>query len=105
MNTYNTSMQYTIGTALNRAHEAGHSVEVLVEGQWLAGQVVASDGIGVVLESTEDEHSVVRMERIAAVRVHAAVPHRRLARSGGPSVEERFHDGAMPMPGPRAPGE
>ena len=104
MSTY-TSMQYTIGTALSRAQEAGHRVEVLVDGHWLTGQIVAADGIGVVLESTEDEHSVVRMERINAVRVHSAAPQHRRIRSAPTMAEERSPDGALPMPGPRVPAE
>jgi hypothetical protein len=105
VSTFNTSMQYTIGTALSRAHEAGHCVEVLVDGHWLTGQVVAADGIGVVLENSESEHSIVRMERIAAVRVHSSAPERRRIRPAPPLPEERFADGAMPMPGPRVPAE
>jgi hypothetical protein len=77
------SMQYTIGTAIERAREHGHPVRVLVEGQWLEGLVVASDGIGVVLEDEDYEHAVVRLEHISAVRVQAAAPMTR------------------PMPGPR----
>lgn len=100
MGTYSTSMQYTIGTALSRALDAGHDVQVLVEGQWLSGRVVASDGVGLVLESAETEHSVVRMESIAAVRVFAATPQRRRLHAAR-LAEERLHDGAMPMPGPR----
>jgi hypothetical protein len=100
MSTYNASMQYTIGTALNRAVDAGHDVEVLVEGQWLSGRVVASDGVGVVLETSETEHSVVRMDSIAAVRVYAATPHRRRLHAAR-LADDRLRDGAMPMPGPR----
>jgi hypothetical protein len=105
MSTYNTSMQYTIGTALSRALDAGHDVEVLVEGQWLSGRVVASDGVGLVLESSETEHSVVRMESINAVRVFAATPHRKRIPAGARLAEERLRDGSMPMPGPRVPVE
>ena len=104
MTAYSASMQYTIGTALSRALDAGHAVEVLVEGQWLTGRVVASDGVGLVLENTETEHSVVRMDSINAVRVFAETPHRRRLRSAVP-VEDRLPDGAMPMPGPRVPSE
>ena len=38
------------------------------------GQVAALDGHGVVLATEDDEHSVVRMERVSAVRVMAAAP-------------------------------
>jgi len=102
---YSTSMQYTIGTALSRALDAGHDVEVLVEGQWLSGTVVASDGVGLVLERSETEHCVVRMDMINAVRVYAATPHRRRLQNGPRLVEDRLPDGAMPMPGPRVSTE
>jgi hypothetical protein len=95
-------MQYTIGTALERARERNHHVEVLLEGQWLGGLVVASDGVGIVLEDGEDEHSVVRLERISAVRVRALSPFRR--KIPGPHTvdgPERAPDGAVPMPAPR----
>lgn len=105
MSMYSASMQYTIGTALNRALDAGHDVEVLVEGQWLTGRVVASDGVGLVLETTETEHSIVRAESIVAVRVFASTPHRKRINAGLRLAEERLHDGSMPMPGPRVPAE
>jgi hypothetical protein len=103
MSTYVGSMQYTIGTALNRALDAGHDVEVLVEGHWLSGRVVASDGVGLVLENSDTEHTVVRLEGITAVRVFAATPHRRRLHAARPA-DERY-DGAMPMPGPRVPAQ
>lgn len=105
MSTYTASMQYTIGTALSRALDAGHDVEVLVEGQWLSGRVVASDGVGLVLENSETEHSVVRMDHINAVRVFAASPNRPRLHAAPMPAEERLRDGAMPMPGPRVPVE
>jgi len=81
-----TSMLYTIGTALNRARAEGQSVDLLVEGAWLAGRVVASDSQGVVLEDGST-HVVVRLDRIAVVRVQGA----------GAALDED----ARPMPGPR----
>jgi hypothetical protein len=97
------SMMYTIGTALTRAHEQEHPVQVLVEGMWLSGLVVACDGTGVVLEDDEYEHSVVRLEHISAVRVQASSPLRRKI-PGTPAPRPGFGghtvDGAMPMPGP-----
>jgi hypothetical protein len=75
---YSDSVLYTVGTALNRAHDNGVDVEVLVEGQWLTGRVVAVDGHGVVLESSipggPAEHSVVRMGSVSAVRVFSSAP-------------------------------
>lgn len=93
------SMHYTIGTALDRARQLFHCVEVLVEGQWVTGTVLANDGVGVVLERDDREHSVVRLDRIAAVRVAATAPMR-------PPIpaHEGFDfddDGAIVMPAPR----
>lgn len=82
---------YTIGTALNRAQDNETPVEVLVEGQWISGHVVAVDGHGVVLTTDTREHSVVRMESVSAVRILSAVPAR-----------TPITTGAHPMPGPRA---
>lgn len=96
------SIQYTVGTALERAREGSLLVEVLVEGHWLEGLVAASDGIGVVLETSPDQHCVVRLERISAVRVGSEVP-----RLGLVHPDHQRHDApprrdsAMPMPGPR----
>ena len=89
------STLYTIGTALNRARDNGFGVEVLVEGMWLRGQVLAVDGYGVCLHSDEDQHSVIRVESIAAVTVCAAAPRQSAIPVGAFS-------GAHPMPGPRA---
>ena len=89
------SMQYTIGTALERAREAGHYVEVLFGDQWVSGLVVASDGLGVVLDNHGDEHCIVRLEAITAVRVAAEAP----SMSDVPTAD-RF-ESARPMPGPR----
>lgn len=68
------SLIYSMGTALNRAREHQVGVEVLVAGQWLAGEVVAVDGHGLLLGTDEREHAVVRVQAIEAVRVHAASP-------------------------------
>lgn len=92
------SMQYTIGTALERAREGGSIVEVLVDNHWLSGLVVASDGIGVVLDKHGEEHCVIRLECIAAVRVCAQAPMLRRIPGGLSDDFERAFDGAMPMP-------
>ncbi len=85
------SMIYTIGTALNRARDNGFAVDVLVEGIWVNGYVLAVDGFGVVLQADDTQHSVVRIESISAVTIRAAAPHRR-------AINDRVHV----MPGPRA---
>ena len=81
---YSDSVLYTIGTALNRAHDNDVTVQILVEGQWLTGRVAAVDGHGVVLHSDD---AVIRMGSVSAVRVFAAAPMRT------PIVS------AIPMPG------
>lgn len=85
-----TSMLFTIGTALERARQEGQPVDVLVEGHWLTGRIVGSDSQGVVLVDGED-HVVLRLDRIAVVRVHG---------SGTEAAPEEDVD-ARPMPGPR----
>lgn len=83
-----TSMLYTIGTALDRAHQEGLAVDLLVEGAWVTGRVVATDSQGVVLVDGST-HVVVRLDRIAVVRVQGA----EVAADDDPDVR--------PMPGPR----
>ena len=83
------STLYTIGTALNRACDNAVPVHVLVEGEWLSGQVVAVDGFGVVLSSAESEHAVIRVEAVSAVRIGSSAPLRTPITA------------ARPMPGPR----
>ncbi|HET6165666.1 MAG TPA: hypothetical protein VFE07_02460 [Marmoricola sp.] len=67
------SMQYTIGSALQRACDAGQAVEVLVDNHWVSGRIAGLDGLGVVLEGDHHERSVVRLERVAVVRVSEVV--------------------------------
>lgn len=85
------STVYTIGTALNRAHDTGTPVEVLVEGMWISGRVLAVDGFGVVLHGERDQHSVIRIESISAVTVHGRMPEDAEAASSTPKL----------VPGPR----
>ena len=84
------STLYTIGTALHHARDHGSPVQLLVGGMWLNGVVVAIDGFGVVLSSHDDEHAVVRLEAVAAVKVAGAAPRR-----------EPISATAQPMPRPR----
>jgi hypothetical protein len=92
---------YTIGTALGRAHDNHVDVEILVEGQWLAGQVLAVDGHGVVLAATPQpevgtgEHWVIKVDAVSAVRLSGATPDEMRT-----PIERPVHPaGARPMPG------
>ena len=64
-------MSFSIGTALADARDNRAQTDLLVEGQWIHGQITAVDGFGVVLERPDGSHSVVRVESIAAVEVNA----------------------------------
>lgn len=83
-----TSMLFTIGTALDRARQQGQSVDLLVEGAWVTGYVLATDGQGVVLQDGASQ-VIVRLDRIALVRVLAV------------DAEMVPDPDARPMPGPR----
>ena len=65
----NGSTILTIGTALNRAEQAGAQVSALVQGQWITGRVLGIDGHGVVLSNSEGESAVLRLEHVAVVRI------------------------------------
>lgn len=90
-------MIYTIGTALNRAKDNDVPVDILVEGMWVAGHVMAVDGHGVVLHADDDQHSVIRIESISAVTIRSAAPHG-VHRD---QITERVH--VMPGPRPATP--
>ena len=85
---YSDSVLYTIGTALNRALDSGVAEQILVEGQWLQGQVTAVDGHGVVLHSEDFEHAVIRMGSVSAVRVFAPPPNRSPITSGAQPMSQ-----------------
>lgn len=66
-------MDFSIGMALVDARDKELVVDLLVDGQWLNGVVRAVDGSGVLLQREDAIHSVVRIESIAAVKVHPPV--------------------------------
>ncbi len=73
-------MSFTIGTALLDARDNKFPVELLVEGHWIHGEVAAVDGFGVVLSRESTQHSVIRIESIAAINVdedRSAIPEQR----------------------------
>src|SRR3954452_21840089 len=95
---------FTIGTASRRAEDNHLSVEVLVNGQWLRGNIAGLDGEGLVL-STHGDHSVVRLCAISAVRIPEAMDES----SDAEGLYEqrqlksvaREDDGSFAMPGAR----
>ncbi len=97
---YQSSMVYTMGAALSRALEDHTEVAVLVNSAWLTGTVVVYDGVGVVLDG-DDEHSIVKVDSIAAVRVMKGLPAQTRVTGAEPPTAGR--DQATPMPGPRPP--
>ena len=99
-----TSMLYTMGMALDRAAEHGYDVELLVDGHWVDGRVAANDGVGVVVECRDGCHTVVKADRVAAVKVFAESPYRLpiTDRAAGTTSDHAF---ARPMPGPRGPSD
>ena len=96
---YNSSMLYTMGTALGHALEENSEVSVLVDGVWLTGAVVMHDGVGVVLDNG-DEHSIVKVDAVAAIKVTGELPHQ--LRVGEPEPAYAPAGQPMPMPGPRS---
>lgn len=94
----NSSILYTIGTAINRAHDQDLKVSLLVEGVWIEGMVGAVDGHGVVLGS-DTEHSVVRIQSISAVRILAPAPEARASvTAGGHATSPGSNGNAHVMP-------
>ncbi len=66
------STVYTVGTALRRAHDSEVPVDVLVDGQWLHGDVSAVDGQGVVLICEDGGLAMIRIESVSVVLVRQA---------------------------------
>jgi hypothetical protein len=96
------SMLYTMGTALDRASDSGVAVSILVEGAWVDGQVAAVDSMGVVLENPDGNHAVIRVDRIAAVKVHSESPFRAQLARGGHLEDASARPMPGPVPGPRS---
>jgi hypothetical protein len=70
------STPYTIATALDRARENDVPVQLLVQGQWITGHVVAADGSCLLLAAAGHEHTVVRAEAVKAVKIGTSAPRR-----------------------------
>lgn len=60
---------WTIGTALRRAEELEARVDLLISGHWISGTIVAVDGHGTLIRSDTQDHSVIRLDHISAVRI------------------------------------
>lgn len=84
----------TVGTALSRARDAGAFVELLVQGQWIGGEVTAIDGHGAVLCGEYGESAVVRLDLVSAVKVRDQADPRTETRPGRHDAQVRAHHGA-----------
>jgi len=65
------SMQVTVGSALNRAWDQGQPVDVLAGGHWFSGLISAVDGMGVALDGENFERYVIRLDQVGAVRIRS----------------------------------
>lgn len=65
------SMQVTVGSALNRAWDQGQSVDVLVGGHWFSGMISNLDGMGVAIDGADFERYVIRLDQVGAVRIRS----------------------------------
>jgi hypothetical protein len=101
---HSSSTMFTIGTALRRAEDNHLSVEVLVNGQWLHGNIAGLDGEGLVL-STHAEHAVVRLSAISAVRIPESMTETSVAEAFDEQRQlasvAREDDGSFAMPSAR----
>jgi hypothetical protein len=92
---------FTVGTALRRAEDNHLPVEVLVQGEWLHGNVAGLDGEGVVL-STHSEHCVVRLGSISVVRIPETMTEASAAQAFDEqhqlTMAAREDDGSFAMP-------
>lgn len=70
------SVVYSMGTALARAKDQRLPVALMVGSDWLHGRVLAVDGYGLVLETDTSESCVVRLEAVNAVRVESVAAQR-----------------------------
>lgn len=66
------SMQVTVGSALNRAWDQGQRVDILAGGHWFSGMISAVDGMGVALDGENFERYVIRLDQVGAVRIRTA---------------------------------
>ena len=89
-----TSTLFTVGTLLSRAQGTRTPVRVLVEGQWVSGTPVESDGHGVILDGAEGQF-LVRLDAISVVAY---------ARTGadGPTVPDVNERAPWEQPAPEA---
>ena len=75
---FGSTMMLTIGQALDRAKAEGMNVRMRVEGEWIAGQIINSDGHGVAVLENNGDICVIRQDAINLVRLPS--------RASGPNV-------------------
>ncbi|WP_110183271.1 hypothetical protein [Nocardioides solisilvae] len=86
---------FTVGTLLNRAQDQGTPVRVLVEGVWLEGTPVASDGHGVILDNPADGQYLVRTNAISVVLyLRDAEPEEEAPAAGSAHAEQERQEPA-----------
>ena len=66
---FGSTMMLTIGQALDRAKAEGMNVRMRVEGEWITGQIINSDGHGVAVLENNGDICVIRQDSINIVRL------------------------------------
>jgi len=66
------STMFSVGTLLRHAEDSGAGVQVLVQGEWLAGHVIGCDGLGAVLDDGAGDQLLVRLDSVVAVKFSRA---------------------------------
>jgi len=74
---YGSSMLLTVGHALDRAKDEGTIVRGNIDGDWVTGRIINSDGHGVAILESSGDLCVVRQEAVKAVRMPSidSAPH------------------------------
>lgn len=62
------SMLLTFGPLLDRAQEQNAAVSILIGDQWVVGEVVTRDNIGVMVLTGDGEMALLKLEAICAVK-------------------------------------
>jgi hypothetical protein len=85
---FGTTMLLTVGHALDRAKDEGMVVRVNIQGDWVTGRIINSDGHGVAILESSGDLCVVRQEAVLAVRMPS--------RESGPHVPSQTSEFVAP---------